>query len=195
MKVLEILKRTEEELREAIVEAARAGDYQAVDIGREAAIEIKDLCELISGDETQPTKLSGDNEEITKRKEHKKISRRGKPEGLPRIEIRKGSLYRIGWSKKQKEEYEHKVPRTAFDTIVNTMSSLAKEGRGPFMAEAVIEKISATTEDSMPAYQVYVVLAALREWNLISQVGREGYNIPQDVAEKGQNMWAEQGGK
>jgi hypothetical protein len=195
MKVLEILKRAEEELREAMAEAARAGEYRDVDICRGVAVNIKELCERISGNGFKLTKPTEEKEEHISRREQKKNARRGKPEGLPRIEIRKGSLYRIGWSRKQKEEYEHKVPRTSFDTIVNTMSALSREGNGPFMAEAVIEKINATTEDSMPAYQVYVVLAALREWNLISQVGREGYNIPQDVAEKGQNMWAEQGGK
>jgi len=191
MKVLEILKRTEGELREAMAEAARAGEYRDVDICRSVAVNIKELCERISGNGIKSSRSAEEKEGRISRKEQKKISRRGKPEGLPKIEIRKGSLYRIGWSRKQKEEYEHKVPRTTFDSIVGAMAGVAKEGSGPFMAEAVIEKINATTEDSMPAYQVYVVLAALREWNLISQLGREGYNIPPDISEKAQNMWAE----
>jgi len=195
MKVLEILKRTEEELRETMAEAARAGEYRDVDICRTVAVNIKELCERISGNGVKFSKSVEEKAGHISKKEQKKIARRSKPEGLPRIEIRKGSLFRIGWSRKQKQEYEHKVPRTAFDTIVNTMSALAREGSGPFMAEAVINKINATTEDSMPAYQVYVVLAALREWNLISQDGREGYNIPPDVSEKAKNMWAEQAEK
>ncbi|MBN2018716.1 MAG: hypothetical protein JW749_00650 [Sedimentisphaerales bacterium] len=190
MKVLEILKRTEEELREAIVEAARVGEYRDVDIGRSVAVTIKEMCERISGNGFKSTKPTEEKRDID-RKAKKKISRRGKPEGLPRIEIRNNSLYRIGWSKKQKEEYEHKVPKAAFDTIINTMAALAKGKNGPFMAEAVIDKINETTEDSLPAYQVYVVLAALREWNIINQNGREGYSIPTDVAEKAQNMWTE----
>jgi hypothetical protein len=195
MKVLEILKRTEEELREAIAEAARAGEYRDVDIGRSVAVNIKELCERISGNGVKSSKSVEEKEGPTSRKEQKKVARRGKPEGLPRIEIRKGSLFRIRWSRKQRSTYEHKVPRASFDTIVNTMSALAREGSGPFMAEAVIDKINATTEDSMPAYQVYVVLAALREWNLISQVGREGYNIPPEISEKAENMWTELTGK
>ena len=189
MKVLEILKRTEEELREAIAEAARAGEYRDVDIGRTVAVNIKELCERISGNGIKSSRSVEEKEGPVSRKEQKKISRRSKPEGLPRIEIRKGSLFRIGWSRKQKREYEHKVPRVSFDTIVNTMSALAREGKGPFMAEAVLEKISATKEDMIPAYQVYVVLAALREWKLITQVGREGYNIPPDISEKAEREW------
>jgi hypothetical protein len=191
MKVLEILKRTEEELREAIAEAARAGEYRDVDIGRTVAVNIKELCERISGNGLKSSKLAEEKERPVSRKEQRKVSRRNKPEGLPRIEIRNGSLIRIGWSKKQKEEYEHKVPRASFDTIVNTMSALEREGSGPFMAEAVIDKINATTEDSMPAYQVYVVLAALCEWKIITKVGHEGYNIPPDIKEKAQNVWTE----
>lgn len=49
MKVLEILKRTEEEIREAMAEAARAGEYRDVDICRGVAVNIKELCERISG--------------------------------------------------------------------------------------------------------------------------------------------------
>ncbi len=191
MKVLEILRKAEDELREAIAEAARAGEYRDVDIGRTVAVNIKELCERISGNGVQYSKPLEAKEEPASRKKRKKVSRRSKPPGLPRIEIRNGSLYKIGWSRKQKQEYEHKVPRMAFDTIVNGMSALAREGNGPFMAEAVIEKINATTEDSIPAYQVYVVLAAFREWNLITQAGREGYSIPLDVAEKAGKMWTE----
>jgi hypothetical protein len=195
MKILDILRKAEEDLREAIAEAARAGEYRDVDIGRTVAVNIKELCERISGNGIKSSKPLEAKEEPASRKKQKKVSRRSKPEGLPKIEIRKGSLFRIGWSRKQKQEYEHKVPRTAFDTIVNTMSALARERSGPFMAEVIIDKINATTEDSMPAYQVYVVLAALREWNIISQVGREGYNISPEVAEKARATWAELTGK
>jgi hypothetical protein len=191
MSILEILKKAEKEIREAIAEAARSGDYQAVDVGRSVAINIQELCEKVSGKSQTPQLSTKIVPKIKETKKQKKATRRNKPEGLPKIEIRNGSMYKIGWSKKQKEIYEHKVPRTAFDTIVSAMSTLAKEVKGPFMAEAVIEKISATQENSVPAYQVYVVLAALRDWNIISQIGREGYNIATDVAEKAQNIWKE----
>lgn len=189
MKVLEILKRTEEELREAIAEAARAGEYRDVDIGRTVAVNIKELCERISGNGIKSSRSVEEKEGPVSRKEQKKVSRRSKPEGLPRIEIRNGSLFRIGWSRKQRCEYEHKVPRESFEAIVNTMAGLSKVGNGPFTAETIIEKLNNSTGDMMPAYQVYVVLAALREWNLITQVGREGYNIDPDIGEKAQNKW------
>lgn len=193
MKVLEILNKTENELREAIAEAARSGDYRAVELGRNVAVNIKELCERISGNGQLTTK----SDPITKgtesksQKKRKKVNRRSKPLDLPRFEVRNGSLFKIGWSKKQRSEYSHKVPRSAFDSIANAMTRLASEGTGPFAAEAVIEKLNASTEDTIPAYQVYVVLAALRSLDAISQVGREGYDIPIDISEKVSNVWKE----
>lgn len=189
MKILDILRKAEEDLREAIAEAAREGDYRAVDLGRLVAVGVQELSERVTGHGQKSAKTVGDETEAGGRKRHRKIGKRNKPEGLPRIEIRNGSLFRIGWSRKQRCEYEHKVPRESFEAIVNTMAGLSKVGNGPFTAETIIEKLNNSTGDMMPAYQVYVVLAALREWNLITQVGREGYNIDPDIGEKAQNKW------
>ena len=69
------------------------------------------------------------------------------------------------------------------------MTKLANEGTGPFTAEVVIEKLNVSTEDMIPSYQVYVVLAALRSLDAIRQVGREGYDIPMDISEKAKDLW------
>jgi len=191
MKVLEILNKAEEELREAIAEAARSGDYRAVEVGRNVAVNIKELCERISGN----GQIASKSVTITKgteaksQKKRKKVTRRSKPADLPRFEVRNGSLYKIGWSKKQRSEYSHKVPRSAYDAIANSMTKLANEGTGPFTAEVVIEKLNVSTEDMIPSYQVYVVLAALRSLDAIRQVGREGYDIPMDISEKAKDLW------
>lgn len=191
MKVLEILNKAEEELREAIAEAARSGDYRAVEVGRNVAVNIKELCERISGNGQITTKYASITKgtEAKSQKKRKKVTRRSKPAGLPRFEVRNGSLYKIGWSKKQRSEYSHKVPRSAYDAIANSMTKLANEGAGPFTAEVVIEKLNVSTEDMIPAYQVYVVLAALRSLDAISQVGREGYDIPMDISEMAKDLW------
>ena len=191
MKVLEILNKTEKELREAIAESARSGDYRAVEVGRSVAVNIKELCERISRNgqlTTMPASIAKGNDEKSQKK---KITRRNKPSGLPRFEVRNGSLFKIGWSKKQHSEYSHKVPRSAYDAIANSMTKLVNEGTGPFTAETVIEKLNASIEDTIPAYQVYVVLAAFRSLDAISQIGREGYDIPIDISEKAKDLWKE----
>jgi hypothetical protein len=195
MKVLEILKKTEEELRESIAEAARAGDYRNVDIGRSVALNIKEIFERISQDGQILSRPIKEDAKAKNKKKRKKTYKRNKPEGLPRFEVQNGSLFKIGWSRKQQCEYSHKVPRAAFDAIVGAMAGLAKGGTGLFTAETIIEKLNTATGDMMPAYQVYVVVAVLRAFDLISQVGREGYNIPPDISEKAKNMWTELTGK
>ena len=149
MKVLEILNKAEEELREAIAEAAHSGDYRAVELGRNVALNIKELCERISnnGQLTMKPASIAIGTDVKSQKRRKKVTRRSKPAGLPRFEVRNGSLYKIGWSKKQHSEYSHKVPRSAFNAITNSMTKLANEGTGPFTAESVIEKLNASTED------------------------------------------------
>jgi len=189
MKVLDILEKAEENLREAIAEAARAGDYRAVDVGRSVAVDIKELCERVSRDGKMPSTPIAEKAEGVSKRRRKKTYKRSKPAGLPRFEVRNGSLIKIGWSRKQQCEYSHKVPRSAFDAILGTMAGLAKGGNGPFTAETVIEKLNTTTGDMMPAYQVYVVVAALRAWDLITQVGREGYNIRPDISGKAGQVW------
>jgi hypothetical protein len=195
MKVLEILNKAEKELREAIAEAARSGDYRAVEVGRNVAVNIKEICERISGNGqimSKPSSISNGTVEKSQKK-REKVTSRSKPEGLPRFEVRNGSLYKIGWSKRQRSEYSHKVPRSSYNVIVNLMTKLANEGTGPFKAEAVIEKINVS--DMIPTYQVYVVLAALRSLDAINQIGREGYDIPINIAEKARNIWRELSGK
>lgn len=191
MKVLDILKKAEVELREAIAEAACAGDYRTVDMGRAAAVTIQELCQRTSGNaDPALSPVERRAERMGKRKGRKSHSR-SKPAGLPRFEVRNGSLFRIGWSRKQRCEYSHKVPLAVFNAIAEAMASLAKGGSGPFAGEAVIAKLGATTEETIPAYQVYVVLGALREWGLITQVGREGYNILPDILEKAKQAWGD----
>ena len=195
MNMFDILTRAESELREAIAEAARAGDYRAVDLGRSVAVGVQELCEKIAGHGDRFAKSAGDDAKKVEGKRHRKIFKRNKPQGLPRFEVRNGSLVKIGWSRKQRCEYSHKVPKVAFDAIVAAMGGLAKVGNGPFTAETMIEKLNKTEDETIPAYQVYVAVAALRAWNVVSQIGREGYEIPPDVGERAQDVWAGLSGK
>jgi len=189
MDILDILKKAEKELREAIAEAARAGDYRAVDLGRSVAVGVKELYEQAAGKRKVSEKSAGDEKETGGRKRRRKIGKRNKPDGYPRFEVRNGTLFKIGWSRKQRVEYEHKTPRAIYDLIVSTMSNMEKAKSGPFTAEVIIEEMNRTNEEIVPAYQVYVVLAALRAWGLVSQMGREGYNITKDISEKANQAW------
>lgn len=111
--------------------------------------------------------------------------------GYPRF-VREGDrLVKIGWSKKNKSEYEHRVPRSAVDAFLGKLTSAVKPGR-VFEVEGLLPVTDQAGEE-VPAYQVYVTLAWLREIGVIAKKGRDGYVIEDAEATKSgaQDRWQE----
>lgn len=190
-KIKSILINTEESVRKVIVKSAENGDYRGVDTARMIAVKIYELKMQLEESSASPIITKEAVTKIRKAQRVKKKSKRrkGGKSGYPKFEVRNGTLIRIGWSKKQKGEYTHKVPKVVFDVTVKAMARLAKSGAGPFMAEEIIDRVNELSADAVPSYQVYVVVGLLRKVGCIKQVGREGYGIPVDVAEKAQDVW------
>jgi len=187
-KIEAVLTKAENELQEVIVEAAKAGDYRGVDAGRAAAVEICNLKARILKPSSKGELKSESNVSRTKKRVGTKRHVRGK---YPKFEIKNDTLVRIGWSKKERREYTHKVTKRVFYEAVEVMGRLAKGGAGPFTAEQIIEHINSMESETIPSYQVYVVLGLLRQTNCIKQVGREGYDIPPELVEKAGCKWSE----
>ena len=183
-----VLVKAEHDLQEIIAESAKEGDYRSVDIARIAAANLRELSTHIS----EPTSSKKNNSPVQKteanvqRRKSKKIPAKKQ---YPKFELRKDSLVKIGWSKKQRREYTHKVPVIVFSHVVKTMVGMATGGAGPFMAEDIIEKLNDQQPEIIPSYQVYIVIGLLRQGNCIKQVGREGYHIPVDFFDKAKEVW------
>lgn len=187
-KVIEILNKTESELQEAIVEAAQAGDYRSVDMARAAAVNIKNLRTQILNPASKVEREYTKNAPQVKRKV---VLRKRTKTNYPKFKVIKDTLIRIGWSKKQRREYTHKAPRFVFDQTVKVMAALAQNGAGPFLAEQIIEQANNNESETIPSYQVYLVIGLLRKAECIKQVGRDGYIIPQDLVKKAEEKWVE----
>jgi len=185
-KIEAILKKAENELQEIIVEAAKAGDYRGVDTGRAAAVEICNLKARILKPSSKSELKTESDMSRSKKKVATKRHVRGK---YPKFEVKNNTLIRIGWSKKEKREYTHKVSKQVFYQTVEEMGRLAQGGAGPFMAEKIIEQVNNSESETIPSYQVYVVIGLLRKLNCIKQIGREGYDIPIDLAKKAETAW------
>jgi hypothetical protein len=108
----------------------------------------------------------------------------------PRFEVRQDTLYRYGWSKSEKQEYVHKVPRGVFLKTLEVMARLRQQSGGPFVAEEILKLVD-SGDGGAPSYQLYVVLGLLREAGCIEQLGREGYRIPADISEKAETTWSD----
>lgn len=184
-KIEAVLTKAENELQEVIVEAAKAGDYRGVDAGRAAAVEIKNLKIRI----LKPSSKSELKKETGTRHKKNVTTKRYSRSKYPKFQVKNGALVRIGWSKKEKREYTHKVSKKVFDQTVEEMYRLANGGAGPFTAEEIIEQVNNMESETIPSYQVYVVIGFLRAKKCIVQVGREGYNIPQDILDKARHTW------
>jgi hypothetical protein len=184
--MIEILTRTENDLQKVIVEAAQTGDYRSVDIARDAAVNIQSLRKRISNP-SSILELKAGNSML--REGRKVSSRKVAKSGYPRFQVSNNTLIRVGWSKKQRREYIHKVPRIVVDRTVKSMAELAQSAGGPIMSEQIIEHINNSESETIPSYQVYVVIGLLRKTNCIKQSGREGYYIPPDILAKAEGEW------
>lgn len=79
---------------------------------------------------------------------------------------------KIGWSKKEKSEYEHKAPREVALSVYLQLGDISSSG--PFrMEEQFPIKLPDGTD--VPSYQSYLVLAWLRHIGHVEKLGKDSY--------------------
>jgi hypothetical protein len=181
-----ILSEADKKLLDIVAECAKAGDLAGVDTARMVAGRLRSVSEsFIKG-------VAADDGCVQSRSPNessRKRTRVGKLGKFPRFEVRNATLYRIGWSKKKNEQYEHKVPRNTVNEIITGMVSLVASGSGPFTAEQIIQRVNQRASVSVPNYQVYVVIGWLRAHELVEQLGRDGYQIPGELEASVESVW------
>jgi hypothetical protein len=108
---------------------------------------------------------------VTPSKEHERGRKR-----YPQFFRDGEALVKVGWSRKSREEYEHKAPKAA---VLAVAGALAEAGRAKrrITMEKVMPVRDAASNTTVPDYQVYVTLAWLRELNVVVQHGRQGYTF------------------
>jgi hypothetical protein len=106
-------------------------------------------------------------------------TRRGnvKPEHrYPLFYRSRSGLVKIGWSKKKKAEYRQTAPWEAVQAVVRAIEQ--RGGSGEKFDFGELLPVRAENGNEVPKYQAYVVLAWLRQVNLVTQHGRRGYSLP-----------------
>ena len=91
----------------------------------------------------------------------------------PRFERDGGRLIKIGWSKKSREEYEHRASREVAQAFARALWNAMEPGKTFAMEEVLPVRDSAG--DELPDYQSYLSLAWLRSEGAIEKLGRDGY--------------------
>jgi hypothetical protein len=110
-----------------------------------------------------------------------KVARRGSRASFPKFERDRDRLIKIGWSKKDKQVYEHRAPREAVSRVFADLMERS-ESSGQFRMEEVLPIKNADGAD-IPSYQVYLALAWLRDAGAIERRGNDGY-VPRLSATK-----------
>ena len=189
--VQKILVEADHRLRQAIADAATAGDLDGVDLARNAAGRLR---QMINGIDTAEETLVNSSTSSPKRQtpvDKAQIRKRSKRKSkYPQYLVRGNYLCRIGWSKKERKEYEHKVAKEVFDVTLGVMDTLSHDHSGPITADQIIRKVNKLSSETIPNYQIYVVIGLLRDNHDITQVGRQGYDLPQKLREISVARWA-----
>jgi hypothetical protein len=83
-------------------------------------------------------------------------------------------LVKVAWSKKDKAPYTHFAPQPVITALIEAIQ--AKKGEGKlFRAGEVLASVRNSRQERYPSYQVYLALNWLREVDVISKRGRDGY--------------------
>jgi hypothetical protein len=100
-------------------------------------------------------------------------SRKG--DDYPRFERDGDKLVKIGWSKKDRREYEHRAPRDAVFAVAESLQSRIPAGRIFTMEKVLPFKYPDGNE--IPSYQSYLALKWFQAISAVEQKGKDGYVV------------------
>lgn len=185
----EVLADAERRLRELVGTAASAGEYDEAErvtqwaraLGIMACEARNDGC---GAGETGLTAVPDEGvgcRDAGRRSDSSRdgAARRGRQahrkDKYPKFFRRGDQLVKIGWSKKEREEYQHKAPRRVIDALAAAIARRSGNGR-LFTSDDVMPLKDASTGEEMPGYQAYVALAWFKHAGIVKQHGRSGYS-------------------
>ena len=119
-------------------------------------------------------------------------SRRPRKGEYPKFLCDGDSLVKIGWSKAEKAEYEHKSPKKVVVAVAHALTAAGSKGRR-FSMDRVLPLTDPEDSSELPTYQCYLTLAWMRHEGLVVQHGRQGYSLPKngDLPTAIERIWAQ----
>lgn len=181
----EAIRQCEEQLRTLMAEASADGKYDDVDTIMDWARKLRDLAGG-SGTQTAPSASSSKRKSsVQARKSTRRAA--GKARGYPQFLRSRDDLLKIGWSKKEKKEYQHRAPWSVVESLCRTIAAQKSED---FTSEDLLPLL-ADDGDEVPSYQSYLSIAWLRDTGLIAKDGRQGYHAvgKTDLLKKAKIAW------
>lgn len=200
-----VLADAEAKLRELVGQAAAQGDYDAA---VKMATIAKDVAALAVGldsvgptsvgasagpgpadpSRTQPADSSAAASGRRGRSERlggAARSRRTPPKGeYPKFFRQGDHLVKVSWSKKDRDEYQHKAPRRVAELLAGAIAKRAANGR-QFTSDDIFPLKDPQDGGEVPSYQAYAALAWFKTSGLVRPHGRRGYTAKNQGALQG----------
>lgn len=175
-----VLTEAEASLRKLMEQALKRQRYSEVQELASWAHAISRIGEIgATNDVVAPTKpMEQRDAELKERKPEKPgLSQTGNSESqYPRFEKENDKLVKVGWSKKNRQAYEHRAPIQAVQNVVRELVHKVPAGQ-LFAVDAFMPVMDSSNGGEIPAYQVYMTLAWLRELGVVAKKGRDGYML------------------
>lgn len=177
----QVLRNAESELRDLIQKALSEQRYPAVKILADFADGVSNLLQSTGKSTSLVAPISSERQvqvdaaqkiDAASGPPKQNRPRADKPK-YPRFERDDDRLVKVGWSKKSKKEYEHRVPKNVVISFVRHIGQNVGTGK-IFDVEGLLPAQDASGNE-VPTYQVYVTLAWLRDGGALEKKGRDGY--------------------
>lgn len=174
-KAMKTLAKCEADLRALVASAAGTGDYDEV-------MRIASLAKQISA-------MSAGHANVEQRKPTAPSQRPGGK--YPRFLRRGDQLVKVGWSKRDKTEYEHKALGETVAALAALAAEVGKDGR-IFQISDLLTMWTKKNSTAISDYQIYLVVAWWRSAGIVDQHGRQGYSLAKadQFAQGVESAWA-----
>lgn len=168
----------ERELRGLVAESASEGDYRSVMSLTALARAVADLAARTGDDdgELKPSPPMQERASVPASDRASSAQSKRSKENYPQFFRRGDELVKVGWSKRERKEYHHRAPRSVIDAIGGALQRAGAKGR--LFNGGDLMPVKASDNSVVPDYQVYVVLAWMKDLGLVKQRGRRaGYTF------------------
>jgi hypothetical protein len=180
-----IFMEAEKALATLASEAVMESQYEAASCLIDSARELSNLATKViqrlesSSRQGTPMRLSPESDDA-----NKPTDVVGRPAGRGRSRkssypkfLRQGDeLVKIGWSRSEKTEYEHKCPKGLLPVLAAAIAKVGANGNR-FAMDRVFPLLESGDGRHIPDYQVYICMAWFREVGFVRQHGRQGYSL------------------
>jgi hypothetical protein len=194
---LAVVRTAEEQLRNLMQVALKQKDYEAVGGLARIANDLSDVAlrigepsgAIMTASSTTATSTAPKLKK-PRAQRSKKTPAKGAGSKYPQFARDGERLVKVGWSKKRREEYEHRAPKGAVVALARHLASTIPAGN--VFAIEDIAPVEDGAGNEIPSYQIYLTLAWFRGAGVVEKKGRDGHSLIEGSLSNGaiDALWA-----